>query len=89
MVTEMRGYCGIRHATYDTRLRGDRRASVTRINLQNTDAAIDQRDPVDADKQKAPLFPHWSNWAKQQVVIEESRSRNTKSFCEFPRDRPL
>jgi hypothetical protein len=89
MVTEMRWYCGIRHATYDTRLQGDRRASITRIKLKDTDAATDQCVPADADKQKAPLFPHWSNCAKQQVVIEESRSRNTKSFCEFPQDRPL
>ena len=77
MVTEMRWYCGIRHTTYDTRLQGDRRASITRIKLQDTDAAIDQCNPADADKQKAPLFPHWSNCTKQQVVIEESRSRNT------------
>ena len=89
MVTEMRWYCGIIHTTYDTRLQGDRRASITRIKLQDRDAATNQCVPADADKQKAPLFPHWSNCTKQQVVIEESPSRNTKSFCEFPRDRPL
>jgi hypothetical protein len=55
MVTEMRWYCGIRHATCDTRLQGDRRASITRIKVQDTDAAIDQRNPALTRRSKKRL----------------------------------
>ena len=46
MVTEMKWYCGIRHATYETSFHGDGRASITHINLQDTDAVVDQRNPA-------------------------------------------
>jgi hypothetical protein len=39
--------------------------------------------PADEDKQKAPLLPYTGQNCIHQVVIEESRSRSTKSSMEI------